>query len=270
MKHSKTGKRFIILILFFSMALLTFGQAPGYMGKNFIVSYDIYAFPAFTNPNANGQSGITAFNFRHAISVDYVTSLNKSFGLSFHHTKTQFEFERTFYYSYTDNSSSYPYLEYLVDYDYTQGDISSLAFGLHTNLYFNQFIAPLGTYFKPELLLVNFKATFDPEEANKNLAENIGSNYTTYPTLATKNSYTTVALGATVGTHYILFDHFIFNIGFQFGWLVGGKKLSDLGDMDTSPGNIVSEDNYIPVSGKARLNGQYLFNITTGIGFLIF
>ena len=75
-------------------------QAPGYLGKRFIVNYDIYTLPALRNYNENGEKGISAFNIRHVFSIDWVTSISQSVGLSFHYTKSQFDFTRKFEFTY--------------------------------------------------------------------------------------------------------------------------------------------------------------------------
>jgi len=268
----RTIRAFLIFFLIVISGYFALAQAPGYMGKKFTVNYDLYTFPAISNPNANGETGISSFNFRHDFSVDYVTGLNKSIGLSFHLTKTQFEFKRGFNFTYqypdgyggkiTTNSEMY--------YGDTKGELSAFAIGLNTNLYFNQFIAPLVTYFKPEILLINFRATFDDSLANSNLLKNVGGIMLTYPVLANKKSYTTVAIGATLGTHYIFFDRLIFNIGFQFGWVVGGKKMGELVGSNGITSEKINENNYIAVSAKSRLMSQYFINIDAGLGILIF
>ena len=261
-------KTFLVVLIFTMTILSADAQAPGYLGKRFIVNYDIYTMPALSNPNANGNKGITSFNFRQAFSVDYVTSLSQSVGMSFHLTKSQFEFDRGFEYSY-DNSSGYQQTEYL-NYGDTKGELSAYAIGLHTNLYFKQFIAPLGTYFKPEILLFNIKTTFDQTSANKNMDKSLGHTLESYPLLANKESYTTVALGATIGTHYIFFNRLVFNVGFQLGYVFGGKVMSKLMENDGSTINNLNEENYISVSAKSRLMSQYFFNVNAGLGLLIF
>ena len=265
-------KTYLVVAMITITILSADAQAPGYLGKRFMVNYDLYTFPAISNPNVNGEKGISSFNIRHVFSVDYVTGLNHSVGLSFHLTKTQFEFKRefNFTYQYMDGYGEKETTTELIYFGDLKGELSAYAIGLHTNLYFNQFLAPLGTYFKPEILLVNFRATFDSDLANKYLRDNINHAMLTFPVLANKKAYTTVAIGATLGTHYIFYDRLIVNIGFQVGWVVGGKKMSEWMENDGLVSDKINEDNFIPISAKSRLMSQYFINIDAGIWLLIF
>jgi hypothetical protein len=249
-------------------------QAPGYLGKRFIVGYDMYTMPALRNYNENGNMGIGAFNTRHVFNVDWVNGLSQSIGFSVQFTESTFEFSRglEFTYRYQDwgSPSTTTQTVYFGD---TRGKVSSLAVGLHTNLYLNQFIAPLGTYFKPEILLIRLKSTFDDSLANLNLAKNTmgGSQVMlNYPKLVNNGVNYTAAIGATIGTHYIFFDRLIFDIGFQIGYVIGGKKLSELMEMDGTSTKQINEENYVSVSAKSRLMSQYFINVNAGLGILIF
>jgi hypothetical protein len=267
-------KTFIVVTIIAILTLSAEAQAPGYLGKHFIVNYDIYTFPALRNPNQNGNKGILAYNTRHVISVDWVTGVSQSVGLSFHLTKSTFKFKRGLNFTYKYNRYGYDdtYTE-TIYYNDAKGQLSAYAIGLHTNLYFNQFIAPLGTYFKPEILLIRFNVTYDDNLARQDLANhttNAGYTMLTYPILPNKNPYTTVAIGATLGTHYIFFNRLIFDVGLQLGWVVGGKKMSEWMDNEVINSKKVNEDNYISVSAKSRLMSQYLINMNAGLGILIF
>ena len=258
----------------------TQSKASGYLGKRLYVNYNLYSLPALRNYNGNDKKGIFAFNTRNVFSADWVTSLHQSVGISFHTTKTEFLFKRAINYTfqYKDNSGYYTTTTddlYYNDKGEYRAQLSAYAIGLHTNLYFNQFLAPLGSYFKPEILLIKFKVNFDSNAANDKLVGGYEGYYhdiQTHPNLANKDSYSTVAIGATIGTHRIFFNRFVFDIGFQLGFVVGGKVLGDFMSMETTGGSNknITEENYIPVSAKSRLMNQYFFNVNAGLGLLIF
>jgi hypothetical protein len=258
--------KIIFVLAFISFASINSNaQAPGYLGKRLIVNYDLYTFPAIFNPNNRGNDGVTSLNFRNEISLDYVIGLHQSIGLSFHTTKTKFDLDRTFNYE-TDKSGS------TIDINYKGcvGNISAYAFGLHTHLYFDQYIAPLGTYFKPEILYIRLKPSYDTNVAYEKMVDHVGQKLTNYPNLDNQGLYSTIAIGATIGTHYIFYDRLVVNVGFQFGWAFGGKKMNELMGADNITNKSLNESNYIPVSAKSRLMSQYFINVNAGVGFLIF
>jgi hypothetical protein len=260
---------FLVVVLITLNADNALAQAPGYLGKRLIVFYDLYTIPALTNYNENGNTGIFALNTRHVFSVDWCTAYDQSIGISFHLTKSQFKFKRLMEYAYYDNGSETIITED-VTFHNTKGELSAMALGLHTSLYFDQFIAPVGTYFKPEILLINFSTTFDGEEAKKNATLETGFPVKTEMILKNKESYYTMAIGGTIGTHYIFFDRLVFDIGFQFGYVFGGQILSEYIDMQGITPDQMTTENYIPVSATSRLMNEYFFNINAGLGILIF
>jgi hypothetical protein len=275
----KSIKIFITITIISITALNAGAQAPGYLGKRFIINYDLYTMLALRNPNENGNSGISSFNSRHVFSVDWVTGLSQSVGMSFHITKSQFDFDEKFdyYLNYNDGWGDPRQDVKTLNYGDSKGDITAYAVGIHTNLYLNQFIAPLGVYFKPELLFVIMNASFDINQVNKNLEKNtMTANETIniYPKLANESPYYSVALGATIGTHYIFLNRLIFDIGFQLGLMYAENMLSSLkpssSSIDGSSSSNVNETNYIKVSAQNRMMNQYFLNINAGLGILIF
>ena len=227
---------------------------------------------ALTNPNENGEYGFTSFNTRHVLSADWVISLSQSIGLSFHHTNTQYEFKRefNFTYLYKDDDGIVHSVKDIVFFQSHYENLSVYSIGLHTNLYFDQNIAPLGKYFKPEILLITFKSTYDQSAANRSIDNSYHVKMLSYPVLTNKKPFHTVAIGATTGLHRIFFNRLLFDIGFQFGFVVGGKKLDEWNEIDGFTNNKINQDNYIAISAKSRLTTQYLFNINAGLGLLIF
>lgn len=250
-------------------------QAPGYLGKHFLINYEFYTMPALSNPNINGKSGITSLNTRHAVSVDWVTGLRQSVGLSFHYTKSQFKFDKNLQYNlkYLDYSGEAHETMETMNYGDTKGDLTAYAIGLHTNLYFNQYIAPLGTYFKPEILLVIMNVSYDSSQANQNLRANTLNQYgnPSGPVLSNDSPYLTAAIGATIGTHYIFFNRVVFDIGFQFGIMYAENLIGHL--MKDGPELVqgkINEKNFLKVAAQNRLTGQYFLNVKAGLGILIF
>ena len=258
-------RTFLVAFLFTGAVLNTNAQAPGYMGKHFIVCYDIYTIPALRNYNENGKTGLLALNTRHVISADWVMGLKQSIGLSFHYTKSQFKFRKSFdfRYKYLDDHGDTNYFTSSMEYGDTRGELSAVALGIHTNLYFKKFLAPLGGYFKPEILLIRFTASFDDSLANRNLSKNTENkglhSMLNYPELTNENAYYTASIGATIGTHYIFYNRIVFDIGFQLGYVFGSKLFGDYNQTD-----------YISSCAKSRLMSQYFLNINAGLGILIF
>ncbi len=264
--------KYFVKITFATILLLThhisFGQSVGYLGKKVSINYDFYSYSALNNPNANGNKGILALNARHYFSLDWVVGKSQSIGVGVHYTKSSFDFERTLYADVSGDGSG---TNMDLSYKGTIGQLSCLGFDLHTHLYMNSNLAPLGLYFKPEILLLSINASFDSVQANKNLVNNMGP-INNYPILKNDGPYLTAGLGLTIGNHIVFFKRLIFDIGFQLGFVYADGLMSSIKSKvnESSIGTGVTSNNYIKCLVENRMTSQYFFNFKAGIGFLVF
>jgi hypothetical protein len=255
------------------MVLSVNAQAPGYMGYRKIVSYDLYLSPALISPNYQGDKGIASYNYRHVLNFDFANDLHHTIGFSASYTRSKSNFIRpvngTFRYihqgetMYTDELS----------FGNTSSEISVYGIGLNLKkIMSDNYIAPLGWYFKPEFTLFIINSSFDAREMDVNVYMELAnkSSYDdkllNYP--AIDNNITCIAEGLSVmfGKQTIYFDRIVINIGVEMGYVFGGMKFQELLG-ETSPKSI-PEEGYTQTQSKSRLCGINFFNFVTGIGYV--
>lgn len=159
---------FPLLIIFTSTLL--FSQAPGYMGKRFVVGYGAHVSPAFINANNSNQtilglngsaeSGSFAFNYTHEGFFEFQAKTRFTVGVSCKFYKTKYD-------NALSNYAQGQYINYYTSASYSNDvegyyGISGQSICLYGKLYKTGSVAPLGRYiiFGPVLNL--YQATYDP------------------------------------------------------------------------------------------------------------
>ena len=160
-------KHIIYTIIFILLLTSVSAQAPGYLGKRFVLGYGAHFSPAFNNPNNNNQTiighlgekgsaetGAMAFNYTHEGFIEYATSAKFMVGFSGKFYKTKYDnglsVGNSYNYNYSASSDAQGYY-----------DISGKSFCLYGKLYGGRYVAPWGRYivFGPVLNLYN--TTYD-------------------------------------------------------------------------------------------------------------
>ena len=80
-----------IALIFFSLSLAAQVPVPGYQGKKVNVLGNFSFFSSYQQPNANGESGILAFNTRYGLEVNIARSRDLEFCLSYDYFTTKTE-----------------------------------------------------------------------------------------------------------------------------------------------------------------------------------
>ncbi|MFC2111420.1 hypothetical protein ACFLQ5_03100 [Bacteroidota bacterium] len=257
-----------IFIVVFSANL--FAQVPGYMGKRLSLEFDCMLFSAFKNPTMGeydtGDEAINrvfSLNTRNRISLDY-TLFRKAligFGVEFFKTRYTFDPGLRYIVVYTDGSvSSEEYFESNMPI----GNISATCFNLHYAIFQGEGLAPLGRYTQFEFGVIRFNSTYDEEM----LLDEYGVDFY-HPfeiELEDNSPYHTIYFGITFGKKRIYFDRLILNSGMQFCYVPNKYGLKEI----FAGYNSLNEANFLEIKGKHRVAEHMGFNLSLGIGFLIF
>jgi hypothetical protein len=127
---------------------------PGYKGKRLSVDYDMMFMPALNQENANFKTGVTNFNVRQYLGLEYVVAPSGSVGINFGMFKT----------------SAYPQVNHTRSSSYYYSDeepeamkISANTIGIYYKFFKLKkkgFIAPIGNYSKLGFQMVIGKGKF--------------------------------------------------------------------------------------------------------------
>lgn len=273
MKHA------IYTIIFILSLTSASAQAPGYLGKRFILGYGANFSPAFTNPNNNNQTiighlgekgsaetGMMAFNYTHEGFIEYATSAKFMVGFSGKFYKTKYD-------NGLSVGSNYNY-NYSADSD-VQGyyDISGKSFCLYGKLYGSRYVAPWGRYliFGPVLNLYN--TTYDSNVMYQNAevynpntgAVNFGkiSNFG-----AKEQSFTGFNIMFGWGRTRIIADRITLDYGLNMQLFSVMSLFTDfiIDESSSKRTNLL----YIEKTSGKRIRGLNRANAFLKVGFLIF
>ena len=249
---------------FLFCSLLSLAQAPGYLGKQFIVGYENYFSFAFIGPtstnsrNSNGDVSadelanlkFLGFNTTHCLNIDYVIKKRTNFCFSLQHFKTGIDYEN--YYDYGGN------VRYFGDVG-KPAILSSWNGGLGFKFFNKGYIAPVGKYLKLELLLMfyNIKYNYTQFENNNHQKVAVGTG---------QYNYSNFAITATGGRQMILADKIIIDYGFRLGITPIVVPTFIINEYD-SGGTV--EDTF-RTQGRYRVFREQFVNFRIGIGFLAF
>ena len=265
--------RIIGIVIFLVFCSSSYAQkAPGYLGMKTKVSYSNILSPALGQPNGSGNSGLSAFNFTHSISIERAINRVRSIAVSLEVFKTQ-----------TDMSSlEFAELVYHPEFEGGQGGTDMLYFSGDGNSVLNVTafsvnsvkygtgVAPFGVNFywgvkflmmKQDLSGTNFigksNTTFSSE--NRGVADDI--------IFATEDSYSYKTLGLNIGgeVNRAIHDIVIIKIGVQSTILPTyfGKFLNG-GD-----GGTPDFESEFEVAHAARMTWHQLFSMKIGVGILL-
>ena len=151
-----------IFIISASMAL---AQAPGHLGKRFVIAYGAHFCPALINSNAHNKSMVffknhgsstksrIAFNYTHEIYLEYALNTRLMLGFSGKFYKTNYD---NYEAAYPDNYGSYVSRDVLGYYK-----INGQSICLYGKLYNKRYVAPWGRYKIIGPVLNLYQTTYD-------------------------------------------------------------------------------------------------------------
>lgn len=259
--------RYLVTIIFILGSFFTvFSQAPGYMGKNWMLNGDYYFMSALLSPNANHKTGILKFNTYTGIGLDYVHRRFRSVGFTVQFFKTSAALDEFVF----DNGSEKRNVN-LVD---MYSDISGRIFTLNLKFFKKNTIAPMGRYVKTEIGFVNFSAKYDTAEFSRRVYGSGTILQRSMPDMNSKKSYNLFCMAASFGSQRILADRLVINYSIRFGVALALK--GDIGySINPLLGTLANrnwneEEDYLQSICKARIMSHYLCNINLGLGWLLF
>ena len=265
----------LIFILSFSIA---FSQAPGHLGKRFVLGYGAHISPAFVNPDAqnetiighsssqhgSAETGLPAFNYTHEAYIEYAISSRFMLGFSGKFYSTNYD--NAINASYVNNNSAYNLSDDIQGYYKIHGQ--SLC--LYGKLYGKRYVAPWGRYFIFGPVVNLYNTTYDPKVMFQKAVDN-NTNQTTTP-VSNYGSLNQSFIGFNIlfgwGRTRIIADRITLDYGVNMQVLSIPGLLYDLAQSSNSSnyGNSL----YIENTAGARIRGLNRINAFVKVGFLIF
>jgi len=239
------------MIISLFLTLPCFGQAPGYMGKKFLLTGEISFLNALFNPNHNMNHGLNrfSFNFRSTTDLDYVVARNGTVGATFDVFYTGMEYD-------WDTPDFDRLLVPGIGPGFDHARIFGYGYGINYKLYRNPDkagIAPVGSYAKFDVMLLDVRVRpFDKQTDRP------------YPYA---DRFFTPALSVTFGRQRVLWDFLILRSGVQVGIVpLGIAPYLQQRDNGIESG---TQQQHVRAHAQARLMTYYLLNVNFGVGFLL-
>lgn len=253
----------IIVLLLCSCCLLTGkSQIPGYLGKRFTLSYEQLAGPNYFNLigltdfsylNSSVDEDNANWNYTGMLTIDYVINKSKSRGISVSPINQTMYFKDAI----TTPDINYPHTYNVSEY-INSAKLTGFTTGVYVKYFKKQWIAPLGEYYKLELLYSSYKI-----KSFKNKTDVYSS------TSSSPETYSSIGFAITHGVNRIFFDKLIVSFGVTMGYRL--NFYNPFTDKYASTNN-ETLDNLAKLKNSAHYwHGQNLFfNLHTGVGFLLF
>lgn len=284
-------KRIIIFASLFASLLPAFAQVPGYCGKRYLIQYNATFAPeinpdTYLTTNSFGSSipSEIKLNLQHNFAIEYIVARDKTVGLTFGTTKTNFNGDflsgsgssgGVFNYDIAASSKifgvSLKHFEFSKGYSYTPYRYNDYMYFKGMKKYYNPyggynsrssheggggFLAPLGNY--TELLLQvihsNLSPTYQSVITEGHLPEDV------------KDIKSNLALSVTSGKQLILADRIILNFGLQFGCVLTAIPDAFKQNKD----NLTSNQDLMNYYLNKKLTNLFAVNLKLGVGFLGF
>lgn len=258
-------KYYLIFVCTLFVFSVSPAQPPGYMGKRFTLSYEQLAGPNFfelikldniqrDNISSHTISESNAkWNYTGTISLDYVVGKTKSRGISIS------LIDQTMYFNDYTVDTIYSYGNY---YNIYQNDfinnakLTGFTIGAYVKYYKVKNIAPLGEYYKLELLYSSYQInSIDKKGDLSDLAK---------PNL---EPVSTIGFAITFGKNRIIWDNIVISAG-----LTTGFRLGFFTSAFKNHNNQTGSGAFNDLKKDAQFwHGQNLFyNLHLGVGWLLF
>ena len=242
---------FPVFLYLFGISTNCSGQAPGYMGRKFLISGEVSFFNALFNPNHNMSQGLNSFSFnvRSTTDLDYVVARNGTIGATFDVFATGMKYQ-------WKNDDLSELLIPTVDDRFDHARIAGYGYGINYKLFRNPSrggIAPVGSYAKFDLMLLDVRV----RPVDNDLDE--GHSYS--------HRFFTPVVSITVGRQRILWDFLILRSAIQVG-LVPMGFTPYFQELDNGIERGTQQQD-LRANAEARLMSYYLLNINFGVGFLL-
>lgn len=244
-----------VVVILASLFLLSlskgYSQAPGYMGKRFLVAGELGSIikPFGALPNHNFSYQLFNFSIRGILDIDYITSRRGSVGFTLNWVNTAMSFNY--------DSTSYRTVDFET-YFADHAQVKGLSYCINFKVFHGGSkgsIAPVGNYSKIGLGLIHYKTVpyvEDLEYLDKTKTERFITPLITY----------------AYGKQRVLFNNGIFRTSVEFGFVPAGL-LSWLSLYYGYESSYSLQRDDLRASSNARLASYYLLNFNIGVGFLL-
>lgn len=272
--------KYVLNILITFSFYVSFAQAPGHLGKRFILGYGAHVSPAFNNPNFNNETiighlggigsadnGALAFNYTHEGYIEYATSSRFMVGLSAKFYKTKYDNAIDAYQS--NGNSNVRYFTDVRGYY----DIYGQSIALYGKLYGSRYVAPWGRYiiFGPVVNL--YSTSYDPsvmfvEGLDYSSNNNYGTKIKKSNFGPQKQNFTGFNILFGWGRSRIIANRLVLDYGVNMQVLSMLSTFPDEFKKDKIENGI--ETRYIEGTSGIRIRGLNRINAFLKVGFLIF
>jgi hypothetical protein len=262
MKRSLWSVCLILLVCIICAS--TRAQAPGYMGKRFVVGYGLYVNPAFNSIALNYSD--KPINMLHECFAEFAAGKKNSLGIS-----AQF-----YRYTYNNiepiNALGYGSSSMRQRTENPEGNyqISARNYKFYSKFYKRNYLAPWGRYFLLGFVINRYTTTYDPNDMYVNVDGNYNSSYgygstTLYndwgPTTETHKTFD-VFFGN--GNSRILSNNIVLDYGYSIGMIAIARMVASI---DGAFGTLTTDD-YISETALNRISAVNRFNCYLKIGYL--
>lgn len=270
--------KFISYIFIFS-TFIALAQAPGHLGKRFVLGYGAHFSPAITNGNAHNktiighlerevgsaETGSFAFNYTHEAYMEVALSTRFMLGFSGKFYKTTYDNAQSIddYYNYNNH--------YRIDKN-VEGyySIKGTSLCLYGKLYSKRYVAPWGRYiiFGPVINL--YRTSYDSTIMFQTLTDSYTYDISKFSKFGELNqSFTGFNIVYGWGRSRIIAKRVILDYGISMQ-LFSVMSLFTEQILSSRFSKTVTSDNYIEKTSGIRIRGLNRFNAFVKVGFLIF
>lgn len=225
----------IAVFLLFSMSGMSQTLVPGYQGKRVSFGLHYAFFGTYSQPNENGNSGLTAFNSRIGAELNIVRSRTTELVLSYDYLQTRMKV-RTFVEAEPVGSNKN------IDFE-----VQSHMTGIGSRLYLGEYIAPLGSYVKFGVGFINNKVT------------DIDDDFDYYVDGLQSVNINQGFLDMEIGTQGIHWGRITTNVGVQGVYVYGTKWMN---------GGLPSNSDDLLDDTRQRVRDHLNLNVKLGVGLL--
>ncbi|MFL5764231.1 MAG: hypothetical protein ACJ77K_09835 [Bacteroidia bacterium] len=239
-------RKLILYLLLFSISGGLFSQAPGYMGKRFVVTHSCHYFPAFGNASLFRRSGW--MNVTEAIGADIAMHNNMNICIAAQYIGTGVDYVNGYSTSFYDIK--------VADIQHAPAPLNVIQFSLGLKKFRKRMMAPIGFYMKWELLYMKCFLDYDPGAFE---VRGVG-----------RHGYSPVSetgriQGSGIGGAY--------SVGFQR--ILWHKLVVDYGGRFELSGTMSGyyeheSDTYMMRNATSRLRNHQILSLKLGIGYLAF
>lgn len=254
-----------MLLIFISAGIKA--QAPGYMGRKFVVGYGVYANPALAAYLVGyGKSPVNVMN---ELSIEAAVAKNVSLGISLRLYKTSYGNTRDVDVTNGNYSSSFSQFN-----SHPSGStaITSRDVCLYARFFKAGYVAPWGRYFALGLVINNYTAKYNPGEMKVYVGS--GRSYTStdryffssFGAHTQKFHSADIMLGG--GKSRVFANRIVIDYGYNINLIGLTLTAIDAPDDAVSEDNTTHASNYIKSTSAARIRGINRFNLHFKIGYL--